>query len=611
MAPMTAAERWESGGPCVDEDTRPWGHVTASANTFWTVEDDAVELVESELRRGAVRLRARGPLLEGLPVERSERRAVHTRSMSERLDAAEARRRLDAGDVRSPGRLVGDAWCPDGVPRGMHPKVSAVLASERFGISGRVRRTTLSEEPHSTIINGESRVFLYPDRYPYTAVCKLYISYLPEGSSSWVQTGEATGYLIGESTMMTSGHVQPPDGRPWRIKVVPACWAEQSVFGAGLVTYVSETSSWNSDAGSDIQVCHLYDPTGKRLGYFGYRGYDSDWEDLQVWTMAGFPYDRSLTSMSAQFDIAVRDDDGDDIDLDGDSYDTTQVESDADEASGASGPRCSPGGTGAPTQSVCTTGSSGTAQSPARRSTPAPPAEMASPRLPTGRAGCGAEGRAHLGPATTGLGVGLRPLGATQVPAAAARRAVPAPRRALRSRIKGPMRSAKSDFICHRHARICAGGPGGRDQRFQGGVEMDTRLVDLFFCAAHSVRELEMGGGIFLNAGLKTLGPRRRRDGQRVNGVHDARGCGGGREPEHRGILALDRGPHLLVLDDRLLAGLVDRSEPSGVAAACGARSGQGRSGAARRGHTGGGFRRGLTGGGLEYPGVARPPTAR
>jgi hypothetical protein len=55
-----------------------------------------------------------------------------------------------------------------------------------------------------------------------------------------------------------------------------------------------------------------------------------------VWTMASFPYDRSLTSMSAQFGIAVRDD-GDDIEVDGDSYDTTQVESDADEASGASG----------------------------------------------------------------------------------------------------------------------------------------------------------------------------------------------------------------------------------------------------------------------------------
>jgi hypothetical protein len=48
--------------------------------------------------------------------------------------------------------------------------------------------------------------------------------------------------------------------------------------------------------------------------------------------------DRSKYGMSMQNGIHVRDDDdGDDIDLDGKTYDTTQVENDADEASGASG----------------------------------------------------------------------------------------------------------------------------------------------------------------------------------------------------------------------------------------------------------------------------------
>lgn len=336
--PMSAEQLWETDDACVEEDTRPWGHVTESAHTWWSAEGEAIELGRSALRDGAVRLRARGPLLEGLPVERSEIGTVHTRTMAERLDSAATRLRLDSFERRSRELVVGEAWCPDGVRTGMHPKTAISLGSDRLGISARGRRTLLSEEPHSTIINGESRVFLYPDSYPYTAVCKLYVSYLPEGSSSWQQTGEATGYLIGKNTMMTSGHVQPPGGRPWSIKVVPACWAGRSIFGAGLVTYVRETWSWNSDSGSDIQVCHLYDPVGERLGYFGYRGYDSDWQDLSVWVMAGFPYDRSLTSMSAQLGIAVRDDDdGDDIEVDGDAYDTTQVESDADEASGASG----------------------------------------------------------------------------------------------------------------------------------------------------------------------------------------------------------------------------------------------------------------------------------
>jgi hypothetical protein len=45
-----------------------------------------------------------------------------------------------------------------------------------------------------------------------------------------------------------------------------------------------------------------------------------------------------LTNMSHETGIAVRDDDdGDNINVNGTTYDTTQVESDADEASGVSG----------------------------------------------------------------------------------------------------------------------------------------------------------------------------------------------------------------------------------------------------------------------------------
>ena len=82
----------------------------------------------------------------------------------------------------------------------------------------------------------------------------------------------------------------------------------------------------------------LADPVGDEVGWFGTRNYDSDWEDRHVWTMAGFPFDRSMFAMSVEHGIAVRDDDdGDDIEVDGESWDTTQVESDADDSSGASG----------------------------------------------------------------------------------------------------------------------------------------------------------------------------------------------------------------------------------------------------------------------------------
>jgi hypothetical protein len=122
------------------------------------------------------------------------------------------------------------------------------------------------------------------------------------------------------------------------IKVIPACWANQPVFGLGLVTWVRQRKWWHSDSGNDLQLCRLADPVGDTMGYFGAQAYDSDWQDDAVWSMAGFPYDVSKFAMAVQQGISVRDDDdGDDISLNGEEYDTTQIENDADAASGASG----------------------------------------------------------------------------------------------------------------------------------------------------------------------------------------------------------------------------------------------------------------------------------
>jgi V8-like Glu-specific endopeptidase len=337
-APQSMAELLEVDDKPIARDARPWGEVTPSSLACWAEGGTGVELERSRLHPQAYLLRSSGAVHFGLPVMESRASHVHSRTMADRLANAQRRRFDQADREHRRSSVLGEPHCPEGVPRGIHPKLIGRLSAERFGINSRGTKTLLSEDPHSTIINGESRIFLYPDQYPHTAVCKLYISYQAVAGGPWKQTGEATGFLIGKSTLMTSGHVQPPPGNAWMIRVVPACWAGQSVFGAGFMTYVRETVWWDSDSGSDIQICHLYDPIGERTGYFGYRGYDSDWEDGAYWCMAGFPYDRSLTSMSYESGIAVRDDDdGDDIDVDGERYDTTQVESDADEASGASG----------------------------------------------------------------------------------------------------------------------------------------------------------------------------------------------------------------------------------------------------------------------------------
>ncbi|GAA4100670.1 trypsin-like serine peptidase [Nocardioides kongjuensis] len=335
-APFSQRELWERDDVPVGDDQRPWGYVTESARL----------LMPADGAEGEVRLRDAGEQFAGLPVLHADRLLLPgvpgrdanlgealTRSLAERAEAALVRDRRTPRDARGE---IGAPYRPRGVPSGMHPKVVSSLRDTAFGLNARGTRTRLSN--HSTIIGGESRSLVYPDAYPYTAVCKLYVYHQATPGGAWIYDSEATGYMIGRSTMMTSGHVQPNAGSGWMIKVVPACWNGQSVFGAGFLSYVSGYWSWNSDSGSDIKICGLYDPIGDRTGYFGYRHYSSSWEDGDYWTMAGYPYDISLASMSHETAIAVRDDDdGDDINVNGSTYDTTQVESDADEASGASG----------------------------------------------------------------------------------------------------------------------------------------------------------------------------------------------------------------------------------------------------------------------------------
>lgn len=325
VAPMSQAELLVLDNTCPSHDSRPFGKVTPSSRSFWlesTSEGEvAVELIRSSLAEGAFELATSAIINVGLPLK----------GLVQGETVAVTRQRVRR-------RLSVDSYVPPGFPVAYHPKIAAA-AKRKVGQLAGGGWMLLSDDPHSTIINGESRQLVYPDSFPYSAICKLHIESQARPGGPWGDRSHATGFLVGRRTLMTSGHAHPnTSAHGWRIEVIPACWGGRSVFGMGYVTYVRSARWWHSDGGNDFMVCELYDPVGDDLGYFGATSYDADWEDEAFWTMSGYPYDRSLWAPSRQTGISVRDDDdGDDINLDGDTYDTTQVESDADEASGASG----------------------------------------------------------------------------------------------------------------------------------------------------------------------------------------------------------------------------------------------------------------------------------
>jgi len=228
---------------------------------------------------------------------------------------------------------------PDWVTVGFHP-IPAFSRSPRTMTDRNGRRTQLADDRIVQIYGNDDRININPNTYPECCVCKLIVETQDFEGGPWRFQHNATGFMVGRSVVMTAGHARPP--RPyagWRITVVPGSFDGSSVFGPNVFTYAHSYSSYGTDSGNDMMVLGLYDPLGDTTGYFGAISYDDDWEDMPVWATCGYPFDRGEIRPTFQAGISVEDDDdGDDATLpDGNDVDSTQIETYAECASGASG----------------------------------------------------------------------------------------------------------------------------------------------------------------------------------------------------------------------------------------------------------------------------------
>src|ERR1043166_7424902 len=282
-----------------------------------------VMLEPSETFRGAWELPPGARRAIGIPGRRSERLA----------SAPNAERRLQTlrGSVAEPG-------IPEWLPIALNPTPSFSRAPPPPRRRG--GRRLLRSDNHVQIFNGDSRVNIYPNSYPECCVCHVEVWTQDAPGGPWMYDKEGTGFMVGRRVMMSAGHMRPTEPfSGWMMRVTPAKYGAWSVFGPNFYTYASDCYWYDSDPGDDFMACRLYDAIGDTTGFFGTKVYKSKWEDLPVWRMCGYPFD--IGSKKPAFESAISvidDDDGDDITLpDGGEADTTQIETQADEASGASG----------------------------------------------------------------------------------------------------------------------------------------------------------------------------------------------------------------------------------------------------------------------------------
>jgi len=101
-----------------------------------------------------------------------------------------------------------------------------------------------------------------------------------------------TGALVGGRLVVTAGHMVPWNDDPWWMLFVPAYFDGVSLHGAGVQSYVSDARGYdvNGDVtGYDWAILRLHQPLGSSLGYYGFNGYSSSWNNQPWWSIVGYP----------------------------------------------------------------------------------------------------------------------------------------------------------------------------------------------------------------------------------------------------------------------------------------------------------------------------------
>jgi V8-like Glu-specific endopeptidase len=191
-------------------------------------------------------------------------------------------------------------------PDWLHQLYQPRLVPRTNGI--RLRRFNGRHVTPTYVFGPDSRQPYQDTSYPWGCVGKVYNSEGKMGS----------GALVFGNFIVTAGHVVPWNdirNGSWWMRFVPDYFNGSSLYGAGVESYVSDVLGYDTGdnvAGYDWAICKLYNPVGNQVGYFGFNGYDSNWDGLNVWTVLGYPVAvANGEEPSWQGGIDIHDDDGD------------------------------------------------------------------------------------------------------------------------------------------------------------------------------------------------------------------------------------------------------------------------------------------------------------
>lgn len=178
-----------------------------------------------------------------------------------------------------------------------------------------VRRNGTRVRPE-WVIAPDNRAPYYPNSYPFSLVGRIFV-WQDAARPDWSWWGTAS--LLGARTIMTASHVVPWGSSNWKALFVPAYYDGASVHGAWAASWVTNAQGYPTHAqGDDMAVMRLDVPLGSSLGFFGFRTYNSAWQNLSVWTLPGYPWDKDSANrpwLHLNFPIIDDDNDGAGVEL--------------------------------------------------------------------------------------------------------------------------------------------------------------------------------------------------------------------------------------------------------------------------------------------------------
>lgn len=140
----------------------------------------------------------------------------------------------------------------------------------------------------TSIIGSDNREQVDPTRYPYSAVCKLYINF--NG-----RTTIGTGCLINPRIVLTAGNcVYSRLEKCWAssIEVIPGLDGRRKPFGSAVATRMGSLYGWTKNGKFDYDIGVIVLPPDKKLGntagWFGFRWNGRDYYRHLPTTVAGY-----------------------------------------------------------------------------------------------------------------------------------------------------------------------------------------------------------------------------------------------------------------------------------------------------------------------------------